>query len=174
MNKILITIALLAAACCGQAQTRFHDLEANEVNGPVKAIIIKNWGKPFITYFSPEGKMESEKLSDAIYDENGYLQSIVSQVGGKRTITHTTFIWENGRIKTQIATRKNKKVVTTNEYDDKGILVRQIIDTDGHQVEYEYYDIKFDDHGNWISRSTKVAGIEIRYPRTIEYSTIHQ
>ena len=55
---------------------------------------------------SPEGKMECEKMSDAVYDENGYLQSIVTQIGGKRTITNTTFIWENGRVKTQILVAK--------------------------------------------------------------------
>lgn len=113
--------------------------------------------------------MACEKMSDAVYDENGYLQSIVSQIGGKKTITNTTFIWENGRVKTQIATRKNKKVITNNVYDDRGILVRQIIEQDGQVVTYDYYDIQLDDHGNWLTRKTKVAGIEIMYPRTIEY-----
>lgn len=169
MNRILLTVALLAAMGSAWAQTRFHDLEVNEVKGPVKSVTMKNWGKPIVTHISPEGKMECEKLSDAVYDENGYLQSIVSQIGGKKSITHTTFIWENGRVKTQIATRKNKRVVTTNEYDDRGILVRQIIDTDGHQVVYDFYDIELDDHGNWTLRKTKVAGLEVRYPRTIEY-----
>ena len=169
MKKIIMTLAFLAAVGSGTAQTRFHDKEVNEVKGPVKSVTMKNWGKPIVTYISPEGKMSCEKLSDAVYDGNGYLQSIVSQVGGKKSATFTTFIWENGRVKTQIATRKNKKVVTNNEYDDNGILVRQVIDTDGHQMVYDFYDIKLDDHGNWISRSTKVAGIEVRYPRTIEY-----
>ena len=169
MKKLLMTLALLAVVGSGMAQKKYHDLEVNEVTGPVKSVTMKNWGKPIVTYISPEGKMACEKMSDAVYDENGYLQSVVTQIGGKKNITNTTFIWEDGRVKTQIATRKNKKVITTNVYDDRGILVRQIIDTDGHQVEYDYYDIQLDDHGNWISRKTKVAGFEIMYPRTIEY-----
>ena len=169
IKKVLMTFALLAVVGSGMAQTKYHDLEVNEVKGPVKSVTMKNWGKPIVTYISPEGKMECEKMSDAVYDENGYLQSIVTQIGGKRTITNTTFIWENGRVKTQIATRKNKKVITNNVYDDKGILVRQIIETDGHEVTYDYYDIQLDDHGNWTSRKTKVAGIEVIYPRTIQY-----
>ena len=164
-----MTFALLAVAGSGMAQKKYHDLEVNEVKGPVKSVTIKNWGKPIVTYISPEGKMECEKMSDAVYDENGYLQSIVTQIGGKRTITNTTFIWENGRVKTQIATRKNKKVITNNVYDERGILVRQIIETDGVETIHDYYDIQLDDHGNWISRTTKVMGLEVRYPRTIEY-----
>ena len=169
MRKLFMTLALVAVAGGGMAQTQFHDKEVNEVKGPVKAVIIKNWGKPIVTTISPEGKMECEKMSDAVYDENGYLQSLVSQVGGKKSATFTTFIWENGRVKTQIATRKNKKVVTNNVYDDRGILVRQIIETDGHEQIFDFYDIQLDDHGNWISRKTKVAGLEVMYPRTIEY-----
>lgn len=169
IKKVLLTLALLAVAGSGMAQTQFHDKEVNEVKGPVKSVTMKNWGKPIVTTISPEGKMACEKMSDAVYDENGYLQSIVSQIGGKKTITNTTFIWENGRVKTQIATRKNKKVITNNVYDDRGILVRQIIEQDGQVVTYDYYDIQLDDHGNWLTRKTKVAGIEIMYPRTIEY-----
>lgn len=169
IKKVLLTLALLAVAGGGMAQTQFHDKEVNEVKGPVKSVTMKNWGKPIVTTISLEGKMACEKMSDAVYDENGYLQSIVSQIGGKKTITNTTFIWENGRVKTQIATRKNKKVITNNVYDDRGILVRQIIEQDGQVVTYDYYDIQLDDHGNWLTRKTKVAGIEIMYPRTIEY-----
>ena len=169
IKKVLLTLALLAVAGSGMAQTQFHDKEVNEVKGPVKSVTMKNWGKPIVTTISPEGKMACEKMSDAVYDENGYLQSIVSQIGGKKTITNTTFIWENGRVKTQIATRKNKKVITNNVYDDRGILVRQIIEQDGQVVTYDYYDIQLDDHGNWTSRKTKVAGIEVIYPRTIQY-----
>lgn len=169
MNRILTTFALLVICLSSQAQMKYHDLEVNEVKGPVKSVTMKNWGKPIVTYISPEGKMSCEKLSDAVYDENGYLQSIVSQIGGKKSITHTKFIWEDGKVKTQIATRKNKTVITTNTYDDRGILVHQTIETDGHLVEYDFYNIQLDDHGNWIARFTKVAGIEIKYPRTIEY-----
>ena len=169
IRRVFMTLAFLALAGSGMAQTQFHDKEVNEVKGPVKSVTMKNWGKPIVTTISPEGKMACEKMSDAVYDENGYLQSIVSQIGGKKTITNTTFIWENGRVKTQIATRKNKKVITNNVYDDRGILVRQIIEQDGQVVTYDYYDIQLDDHGNWLTRKTKVAGIEIMYPRTIEY-----
>ena len=169
MNRILTTLALLAVVLCTQAQMKYHDMEVNEVKGPVKSITMKDWGRPVVTYISPEGKMSCEKLLDAVYDENGYLQSIVSQLGGKKSITNVSFIWENGRVKTQIAVRKNKKTITTNPYDERGILVHQDIESDGHVTEFDFYDIILDDHGNWIRRSTKVAGIEIMYPRTIEY-----
>ena len=131
MNRILTTLALLAVVLCTQAQMKYHDMEVNEVKGPVKSITMKDWGRPVVTYISPEGKMSCEKLLDAVYDENGYLQSIVSQLGG--------------------------------------ILVHQDIESDVHVTEFDFYDIILDDHGNWIRRSTKVAGIEIMYPRTIEY-----
>ena len=169
MKKLFMMIALMAIPFAMQAQTKFHDVEANEATGAVKCIKSSMMGREQVINFTKEGKMQSDGISDAKYDENGYLQSIVTQIGGKRTITHTTFIWENGRVKTQIATRKNKKVITNNVYDDRGILVRQIIETDGHEVTYDFYDIQLDDHGNWTSRKTKVAGIEIIYPRTIQY-----
>jgi antitoxin component YwqK of YwqJK toxin-antitoxin module len=171
MKKAIMMLVLLAAPFALQAQTKFHDVELNEANGPVKSITqsgMMGRGEQVVN-FTQDGKMQAEGLSGLVYDENGYLQSIVSQIGGKKTITNTTFIWEDGRVKTQIATRKNKKVITTNVYDDRGILVRQIIEQDGQVVTYDYYDIQLDDHGNWTSRKTKVAGIEIIYPRTIQY-----
>ena len=105
-----------------------------------------------------------------VNEVKGPVKSVTMKNWGKPIVTYISpFIWENGHVKTQIATRKNKKVITNNVYDDNGILVRQIIETDGHEVTYDYYDIQLDDHGNWTSRKTKVAGIEVIYPRTIQY-----
>ena len=58
-----------------QAQTKFHDVEANEATGAVKCIQSNMMGREQVINFTKEGKMESNGISDAKYDENGYLQS---------------------------------------------------------------------------------------------------
>ena len=43
------------------------------------------------------------------------------------------------------------------------------MDMGGQQMNAEYKDVKYDDHGNWISRKTSMMGQEIEQTRTIEY-----
>ena len=68
-------IALMAIPFAMQAQTKFHDVEANEATGAVKCIKSSMMGREQVINFTKEGKMQSDGISDAKYDENGYLQS---------------------------------------------------------------------------------------------------
>ena len=169
MNRILTTLAVLAVVLCTQAQTTFHDRELNDVKGPVKSITIMHWNKPVVTNFSPEGKMQCDAMGEPTYDENGYMISIVSQLKGAKG-TVTTFKWENGRVVSQTdTTKKGKTLTTTHYFDDRGLIVKDVIVKGNQTVEYDYYDYELDSHGNWISRSFKLMGMEAKHPRTIEY-----
>ena len=57
-----------------QAQTKFHDVEANEAQGKVKSISMSVMGMPRTTDFTEDGKMKMEGLTDAKYDAEGYIQ----------------------------------------------------------------------------------------------------
>ena len=45
MKKAIMMVALLAAPFALQAQTKFHDVEANEATGPVKCIKMNRMGQ---------------------------------------------------------------------------------------------------------------------------------
>ena len=44
MKKIMMMIAMLAMTAAMQAQTKFHDVEANEAKGAVKSISMSMMG----------------------------------------------------------------------------------------------------------------------------------
>ena len=75
MKKVFMMMALLAIPFAMMGQTKFHDVEFNEANGPVKKIVSSVMGHEQVTTISKEGKMEREGLTNAVYDANGFLQS---------------------------------------------------------------------------------------------------
>lgn len=75
MKKVLMMVAMLAVSFAMQAQTKFHDVEANDATGPVKSIKSQMMGRDIVITFTQDGKMQREGMSDAKYDANGYLQS---------------------------------------------------------------------------------------------------
>ena len=163
-------LAMLALPFALQAQTKFHDVELNEATGAVKTITqsgMMGRGEQVIN-FTKEGKMQGEGLSDAVYDAEGYLQS-VKRVMMQGQAVEVKYKWENGRIVSQSMNMMGRDMVTKLTYNDKGAIAAQIMDMGGQQMEMPYTDYKYDDHGNWISRKTSMMGNEMELTRKIEY-----
>ena len=167
MKNFFLMFAMLALPFAMQAQTVFHDVEANEASGKVKKIESNQMGRQQIVNFSPEGKMQQEGLTDAKYDANGYLQSAkISFQGFESTVN---FKWENGKLISQSLDMNGQTITTTLGYNDKGAVSSQTMNFGGQEMKMEYSDIKYDAKGNWISRKTSMMGQEIEMTRTIEY-----
>ena len=167
MKKVFMMMALLALPFAMQAQTKFHDVEANDATGAVKSIKSQMMGRDIVITFTEDGKMQREGMSDAKYDANGYLQSAkMSFQGQDITITYK---WENGRIKSQTMNMMGQDVTTTRTYNEKGAPASESMNFGGQEMVNPYTDYQYDDHGNWISRKGSMMGSEMTQTRTIEY-----
>ena len=105
MKKFFMMMALLIVPFAMQAQTKFHDVEANDATGPVKSIRqTAMMGQEQTITFTEDGKMQQEGMSDAKYDADGYLQSakIKMNMMGQDMEMTIKFKWENGKVKSQI------------------------------------------------------------------------
>ena len=171
MRKIFMMLVLFLVPFAMQAQTKFHDVEANDAKGAVKSITSSRMGNPVSITFTQDGKMQQEGMTDAVYDANGYLQSAKMKVNGQGMEMELTFkyAWENGRVKSQTIETQMGAFTSTNVYDDKGVLVKTKMNMGGQEMETPYTDYKFDDKGNWISRKTSMMGQDMEQTRTIEY-----
>ena len=168
MKKAMMMLVLLLAPFALQAQTQFHDVEANEAKGPVKSITTTvMMGQQQVTNCTKEGKMQREGVTNVVYDENGYLQKMTVEAMGQQVTA--TIKWENGRVKSQSMDMMGQALVISPIYDENGNVTGQTMDMGGQQMNAEYKDVKYDDHGNWISRKTSMMGQEIEQTRTIEY-----
>ena len=160
-------MAMLAIPFAMQAQTKFHDVELNEAVGLVKSISTNVMGRDQLTTFNKDGKMQRENMSDVVYDAEGYMQSAkISMMGQESTIKYK---WENGKVASQTMNMMGRNVTIKYTYNEKGVVVSQSMDFDGHEMSSPYTDYKFDDKGNWISRKTNMMGQEMEQTRTIEY-----
>lgn len=167
MRKLTMMIAMLAMTMVMQAQTKFHDVEVNDAKGNVKSISMNVMGMQQTTDFTQDGKMQQEGLSDAVYDENGYLQSATMTMMGQTATVK--FAWENGKLKTQTISAGGQEIVQTLVYGEDGQLKAQKMSVMGQEVEVPFSDYKLDDKGNWISRKTNMMGQEMEVSRTITY-----
>lgn len=168
MKKIMMMIAMLAIPFAMQAQTKFHDVEANEAKGSVKTMKMDIMGMSQSIEFPEDGKMvNSSLMSDAVYDENGYLTSVKMSFQGQSTTVKIT--WENGRMKSRSLNVMGNDVTNTYNYDENGVVTSESINMGGQLIELPYSDYKFDDHGNWISRKTEMMGQEMTTTRTFTY-----
>ena len=165
MKKAFLMLALLVIPFAMQAQTKFHDVEANDAKGAVKSITVSMMGQTQKHTFTQEGK--EENLKNAVYDENGYLQS--AEIEAQGMSVKVTYKWENGKIKTQTSTMMGQEMPMNFVYNDKGEIVKLSMSMMGNDITIEYSDYKYDDKGNWISRKTSAMGQEMETPRTIEY-----
>ena len=165
MKKAFMMLVLLVIPFAMQAQTKFHDVEANDAKGAVKSITVSMMGQTQKRTFTQDGK--EENLKNAVYDENGYLQSAEMEVQGMSM--KITYKWENGKIKTQTSNVMGQDMPENFVYNDKGEIVKQSMSMMGNDMTIEYSDYKYDDKGNWISRKTSVRDREMETPRTIEY-----
>ena len=168
MKKVMMMLAMLAVSFAVQAQTKFHDVEANEATGPVKKIVVNMMGREQVITFTKEGKMEREGMTDAKYDAEGYLQSAkMSMMQGQQI--EVKYKWENGRIISQTMNMMGRDVTTKRTYNDKGAVATESMDFGGQEMTNPYTDYKYDDHGNWISRKGSMMGQEMEQTRKIEY-----
>ena len=166
MKKIMMMIALLAIPFAMQAQ-KFHDVEANEAKGNVKSISMDMMGMNQTINFSEDGKVSSSEITDAVYDENGYILSAKINIQGMSA--PVKYEWENGRIKTRTVTVNGNVIKTIRNFDENGVLTSESMDMGGNVMEIPYSDYKYDDKGNWISRKTSMMGQEMTTSRTITY-----
>ena len=167
MKKVLMMLALMAIPFAMHAQTKFHDVEANEAQGAVKKISQNIMGHDQVTTFTQDGKMQREGIADAVYDANGYLQSMKMSFQGQDVVVK--FTWKDGMLATQSLDMMGNAMTFSFTYNDKGAVVAQTMDMGVQAIKMEYTDIKYDAKGNWISRKTNMMGQEIEQTRTIEY-----
>ena len=170
MKKVLMMLALMAIPFAMQGQTKFHDVEANEAQGPVKKITSNTMGRDQVTTFTQDGKMQREGLTNAVYDANGYLQSATMTMMQGQAID-MKYTWKDGKIVSQSMNIMGRDMVTKRTYNDKGAVAEESMDMGGggREVKIPYTDYKYDAKGNWISRKTSIMGQEMEQTRTIEY-----
>lgn len=167
MKKVFMMLALLALPFALQAQTKFHDVELNEATGAVKKISMAVMGQQQVIEFTANGKMQRKEITDAKYDADGYLQSAKLNVNGNELTV--TYVWENGKVKTQSMEVMGQPMTITRSYNDQGAPAEDTIDMGSMKNKSPYTDYKYDSHGNWISRKGSVMGREMVQTRTIEY-----
>jgi uncharacterized protein YxeA len=167
MKKVLMMLALMAIPFAMHAQTKFHDVEANEAQGAVKKISQNMMGRDQTTTFTQDGKMLRDGVTDAVYDANGYLQSMKMSFQGQDVVIKYT--WKDGKLATQSLDMMGNPMTFTFTYNDKGAVAAQSMNMGGQEMKMEYTDYKYDAKGNWISRKTNMMGQEMEQTRTIEY-----
>lgn len=167
MRKVFMILALMAIPFAMQAQTKFHDVEANEATGPVKKIVSNVMGREQIVNFTQEGKMQREGMTDAVYDADGYIQSAKMSIMQQEVAIK--YKWENGKVVAQTMNMMGRDITTKRAYNEKGAPESDSIEIEGQEMKTPYTDYKYDDHGNWISRKASMMGQEMEQTRTIEY-----
>ena len=167
MKKLFMMLALMAMPFAMQAQTKYHDVEANDAKGAVKSITVSMMGQERKTTFDENGKMQQEGLKNAVYDDNGYIKSAEMEAQGMSI--KVTYAWENGKLKSQTMDVMGQSMPQVNVYNEKGEVVKQTMNMGGQEMTIEYSDYKYDDNGNWISRKVNMMGQSMDAPRTIEY-----
>ena len=167
MKKVLMMLALMAIPFAMHAQTKFHDVEANEAQGAVKKISQNMMGRDQVTTFTQDGKMQREGVTEAIYDANGFLQSMKMSFQGQQG--SVSYKWENGKVVSQTMDMGGMQLVIKRTFNEKGAPATESIDMGGQEMSSPYTDYKYDDRGNWISRSASMMGQTMTQNRTIEY-----
>ena len=167
MKKLMMMVAMMAVTLAMQAQAKFHDVELNEAKGAVKCIKSNQMGQDIVINFTPEGKMSQQGMSDAKYDADGYLQSAKMEMMGNQI--EISYVWENGRVVGQKMVTGMGAIEAKRTFNDDGTTKANIMDMGGNQMEMPFTNYKFDEKGNWISRTTEMMGQTMEQTRTIEY-----
>lgn len=163
----MMMIALMAIPFALMAQTKFHDVELNEATGPVKKIVSQVMGMDQVTTFSQDGKMQRDGMTDLVYDADGFLQSAKMSFQGQQG--SVSYKWENGKVVSQTMDMGGMQLVIKRTFNEKGAPATESIDMGGQEMSSPYIDYKYDDRGNWISRSASMMGQTMTQNRTIEY-----
>jgi Rieske Fe-S protein len=167
MKKLMMMVAMMAVTLAMQAQAKFHDVELNEAKGAVKCIKSNQMGQDIVINFTPEGKMSQQGMSDAKYDADGYLQSAKMEMMGNQI--DISYVWENGRVIGQKMVTGMGAIEAKRTFNDDGTTKANVMDMGGNQMEMPFTNYKFDEKGNWISRTTEMMGQTMEQTRTIEY-----
>jgi len=167
MKKLMMMVAMMAVTLAMQAQTKFHDVELNEAKGAVKSITTNRMGQDIVINFTEDGKMSQEGMSDAKYDADGYLQSAKMTMMGNEIVV--TYKWENGRVVSQKMNVMGNDMEVKRTYNDDGTPKADIMDMGGNTMESPYTNYKFDEKGNWISRTGEMMGQTMEQTRVITY-----
>lgn len=167
MKKVICVLAMLAGTFTMYAQTKFHDIEFNEASGPVKCIKSSVMGQQQTINFTQDGKMQSDAMSDIVYDADGYIQSASMNIQGQSL--PMKYKWENGKVVSQTMSMMGQEMEIKFTYNDKGARATQVMDMGGQVMDTPFTDYKYDDRGNWISRKMSMMGQEMEQTRTIEY-----
>ncbi len=158
---------MLAVAVGIEAQTKYHDVEANDAKGAVKTMTSNTVGQEQTINFSQDGKMEQKSTTDIVYDADGYIKSAKVEVRGQQM--EVKYTWENGRVKSQSMEMMGQPMTVTHKYNEKGENTADEINVAGQSMETAYTDYKYDAKGNWISRKTSIMGQQMEQKRSFEY-----
>ena len=167
MKKIMLMFAMLVTSFAMQAQTKFHDAEAQEAFGNVKSISVSVMGQSQTFTFDESGKLVSGPLSDVVYDADGYIKTAKLEMMGQKVAVE--YKWENGKVVGTTVEAMGQKISSTRTFNDKGATDKESINMGGQTMETPYTDYKYDDKGNWISRKSSMMGQTMEQTRTIEY-----
>ena len=99
----MMMIALLAIPFAMQAQTKFHDVEANDAKGNVKSISMNMMGNDvkMTNIYDDKGVLTSQKMGDNMeivytdykFDDKGNWISRKTQVMGQEMTTSRTIVY---------------------------------------------------------------------------------
>ena len=167
MKKIMLMFAMLVTSFAMQAQTKFHDAEAQEAYGKVKSITVSVMGQSQTSTFDENGKLISGAMSDIVYDAEGYAKSAKLEMMGQKLAVE--YKWENGKVVGTTVEAMGQKISSTRTFNDKGATDKETVNVGGQTMETPYTDYKYDDKGNWISRKSSMMGQTMEQTRTIEY-----
>ena len=167
MKKIMLMFAMLVISFAMQAQTKFHDVEAQEAYGKVKSITVSVMGQSQTSTFDENGKLISGAMSDIVYDADGYAKSAKLEMMGQKLAVE--YKWENGKVVGTTIEAMGQKITSIRTFNDKGATDKETINMGGQTMETPYTDYKYDDKGNWISRKSSMMGQTLEQTRTIEY-----
>ena len=136
MKKTLMMMVLFIVPFALQAQTKFHDVEANDAKGAVKSITVSAMGQTQKHTFTPEGKEET--LKNPVYDENGYLQS--AEMDAQGMTMKVSYKWENGKVKSQTMNVMDQEMPMNFVYNEKGEIIKQSMKMMGQDMTIEFSD----------------------------------
>ena len=142
MKKIFMMMAMMVIPFAIQAQTKYHDIEFNEASGPVKCIKSSVMGQQQTINFTQDGKMQSDTMSDIVYDANGYIQSASMEMRGQKM--PLKYKWANGKVVSQTMSMMGQEMEIKFTYNDKGARATQDMDMGGQAMSTPYTDYKYD------------------------------
>ena len=82
MRKVFLTLAMIAVSVGMMAQTKFHDVEAQEATGPVKSIVSSIMGNEHTV-----NMMGQEMTATVAYNDKGAPMSETINVAGQFLVT---------------------------------------------------------------------------------------